>query len=94
LAHLKDPVKSLTVCNTIFDYETTPFLACDNVSVVLPNANVDANFRVEGVEYVVDSKVQELNVTLELGRVAPLLADWVYALRSKVNQVNRLKVAR
>ena len=94
LAHLKDPAESLTVSSTVIDYGTTPFLACDNVSVVLPNENVDANFRVDSAEYVVDAKVQELTVTLELGRVAPLLADWVYALRSKVNQVNRLKVAR
>jgi hypothetical protein len=49
--------------------------------MVLPNENVDANFRVNSAEYVVDAKVQELTVTLELGRVAPLLADWVYTLR-------------
>ena len=44
-------------------------------------------------EYFVDAKTQELEVTLELGREVPLLADWVHALRSKVIQVNRYKVA-
>jgi len=36
----------------------------------------------------------ELEITIPLGREKSLLADYVYALRSKVNQVNRYKVAR
>ena len=94
LAQLKDPAESLTISSTVIDYGTTPLLACDNIAVVLPNENVDANFRVDSAEYEVDAKVQELTLTLELGRVAPLLADWVYALRSKVNQVNRYKISK
>jgi hypothetical protein len=86
--------ESLTINSSVINYGATLFLAGDRMHVALPNENVDADFQVVSAEYVVDAKVQELTVTLELGRETPLLADWVYALRSKVNQVNRLKVAR
>ena len=94
LAQLKDPAESLTISSTVIDYGNSPPLAADKISVALPNENVDADFRVVSAEYFVDVKTQELEVTLELGREAPLLADWVCALRSKVNQVNKYKVAR
>ena len=39
-------------------------------------------------------KLRDIEVSLELGREKSLLADYVYALRSKVDRVNRYKVAR
>ncbi len=40
-----------------------------------------------------DGETQELSIKLELGREAPMLADYMYALRSKVEKVNRVKAA-
>jgi hypothetical protein len=45
-----------------------------------------------------DAKLQKMvkraEVTLELCREAPLLADYVYALRSKTDSLSRYKAAR
>jgi hypothetical protein len=45
-----------------------------------------------------DVKVQKMvkraEVTLELGREPPQLADYVFALRSKLDHVSRYKTAR
>jgi hypothetical protein len=61
---------------------------------VLPNENINGNFRILSAEYRVKAETGELEVTLELGREKALLADYVYALRSKVNHLNRYKTAR
>jgi hypothetical protein len=94
LAHLKNPAEYLTVKSTVIDYGNTPLLPGDKIHVTLPNENVDADFRIESVEYYVDAKTQTLEVTLELGREQPLLADYLYALRSKTDHVSRYKIAR
>ena len=94
LASMKDPAESLTIKSTVIDYGTTPILAGDTIHVNLPNENVDADFRVLSVEYSVDGAAQTLEVTLELGRQKPLLADYVYALRSKTSALSRYKVAK
>jgi hypothetical protein len=87
IAHYSTPAENLTVVSTVLDYGTSPLLAADKVHAVLPNENVDADFRTDYVEYSVDANVQTLSVTLALGRAKPLLADYMYALRSKVKQV-------
>jgi len=56
--------------------------------------NVDSDFRVLSVEYYVGAKTQALEITLKLGREQPLLADYLYALRSKTNSLSRHKIAR
>jgi hypothetical protein len=94
LAQLKDPAEYLTVTSTVIDYGTTPILPGDKIHVVLPNENVDADFRILTVEYVVDAKTQILEITMELGREVPLLADYLYALRSKSDHMSRHKIAR
>jgi len=94
LAHLKDPAEHLTVRSTVVDYGNTPVLAGDKIHVVLPNENVDGDFRVLNVEYFVDARTQTLELSLELGREKPLLADYLFALRSKTNSLSRYKVAR
>jgi hypothetical protein len=85
LANQKDPAESLTVRSTVVDYGGSPILAGDKVHIVLPNEGVDANFRVLSAEYNVDAGTQTLETVLELGREAPMLADYVYALRSKTD---------
>jgi hypothetical protein len=94
LAQLKDPAEYITIRSTVIDYGTTPPLAADKIHVTLPNENVDSDFRIETVEYRVDAKTQTLEITLELGKVPPLLADYMYALRSKTDHLSRHKIAR
>ncbi len=94
LANLKDPAESLTLQSSVLDFGASPVLAGDVVHVVLPVEGVEADFRVLSVEYRVDGKAQTLDVTLELGREAPLLADYVYALRAKTDSLSRYKAAR
>jgi hypothetical protein len=94
LAERKDPAEYITVTSTVIDYGTTPLLPGDKIHVTLPNENVDADFRILNVEYYVDAKTQTLEITLELGREVPLLADYIYALKSKTDHVSRYKITR
>ena len=94
LAHLKDPAEYLTLRSTVIDYGSTPLLPGDKIHVTLPNENLDTDFRILSVEYYVDAKTQALEITLELGREQPLLADYLYALRSKTDHLSRHKIAR
>lgn len=94
LAHLKDPAEYLTVRSTVIDYGSNPLLAGDKITVVLPNENVNSDFRILSVEYFVDAKTQTLEITLKLGRELPLLADYLYALRSKQDHLSRHKIGR
>jgi len=90
LAHLKDPVECLTIKSTVIDYGTTPLLPGDKIHVTLPNENVNADYRIISVEYYVDAKTQTLEITLELGKEIPLLADYLYGLRSTTVTVEKL----
>jgi hypothetical protein len=94
LASMKDPSEYITLKSTVIDYGNTPLFPADTVAVSLPNENINGNFRILIAEYHVKAETGELEVTLELGREKALLADYVYALRSKVDRVNRYKVAR
>ncbi len=94
LANLQDPAETLTVKSTVFDYGTTPILAGDKIHVTLPNEGINSDFRVLSAEYNVNGKTQVLDTTLQLGREKPLLADYVYALRSRTNHLSRYKTAK
>jgi hypothetical protein len=94
LNHLKDPAEHLIIKSTVIDYETTPLLPGCKIHVTLPNENVDADFRILNAEYHVDARQQTLEMTLELGREQPLLADYLCALRSKSSHLSRHKIAR
>jgi hypothetical protein len=94
LSYLKDPAESLTLKSTVVDYGNAPVLAGDTVHVVLPNENVDDDFRVLSAEYLADARTQSLELTLNLGREQPLLADYLFALRSKTDHLSRHKVSR
>jgi hypothetical protein len=90
LAYYKDAAESLTVKSTILDYGSTPILPGDTVHITFPNENVDGDYRVDTVEYYVDGKEQTLEVTFELGKVSPQLADYLYGMRSKTINVEKL----
>lgn len=90
LDHLKDPKEFLTIKSTIIDYGTNPILAGDKIHVSLPNENVDSDFRIVSVEYHVIAETQTLEITLELGKQKPLLADYLYGLRSTTITAEKL----
>ncbi|MCW8889018.1 MAG: hypothetical protein OQK25_08145 [Gammaproteobacteria bacterium] len=69
-------------------------LAGDKAHVELPNEGVDGDFRILSAEYFADAKTQTLETVLELGREQPLLADYVFQLKSKTNSLSRYKLAR
>ncbi len=98
LAQLKDPAEHLHLVSNLLDYGTSPILAADKVHVHLPNENVDADFRVESAEYhVFKERVMELEITLELGRENPKLADFLYGLRChspNVEKLSRTKIGK
>jgi hypothetical protein len=94
LASLKDSAEQLTLRSTVVDYGTTPLLPGDKVHVALPNEGVDGDFRILSAEYYVDGKTQTLETLLELGREQPLLADYMFSLKSKTDSLSRYKLAR
>jgi hypothetical protein len=94
LTQLKTPAERLTARSTVVDYGSSPLLPGDTVHVALPNEGVNADFRIANIEYTVDARTQTLETVLELGREAPLLADYVFALRSKTDHLSRHKTAR
>jgi hypothetical protein len=90
LDYFKAPAEYLTLRTTVLDYGNAPLLPGDKVYVYLPNENVSGYFRIESVEYYVDAKTQTLEVTLELGRAPPLLADYLYGTRATTVTVEKL----
>lgn len=94
LANLKASTEQLTLRSTVIDYGATPLLPGDTVHVVLPNEDIDGDFRILNVEYNVDAKTQTLETVLELGREQPLLADYVFRLKNKTDRLSRYKLAR
>ncbi|MEM2971523.1 MAG: hypothetical protein QW270_03775 [Candidatus Bathyarchaeia archaeon] len=97
LAHLKDPAEYIVVRSTVLDYGNTPILPGDKIYIQLPNEGISGYYRVETAQYYVDAKTQTLEVTLELGKAPPLLADYLYGLRSTtvtVEKLSRTKLGR
>lgn len=97
LDYLKDPAEYLKVTSNVIEYENSPILAADMVHVKLPNENIDSTYRVESAEYYVEAKTQTFQVTLELGKVPPQLADYLYGLRRftvNVENLSRTKLGK
>ena len=94
LAHLKDPAEYITLRSNVVDYGTNPILPGDKIHVTLPNENIDADYRIISVEYRVIAAEQMLEITLELGKEPSLLADYLYALRSKTGSLARTKAGK
>jgi hypothetical protein len=92
--YLSGPAEYIKVTSDVIDYGTTPILAGDRIWVTLPNENVDGYYRVVSVEYHLRAMDQTLEITLELGKEPMLLADYLYALRSKTGSLSRYKIGR
>jgi len=92
--HLSSPAEYIRVVSGVIDYGTTPILAGDRIWVTLPNENVDGYYRAVSVEYRLIAETQTLETTLELGREPPLLADYLYSLRTKTGSLARYKIGR
>jgi len=90
LDHLSEPAEFLTVRTTCLDYGTNRLLPGDKIHVTLPNENIDSDFRIITVEYRVIASEQTLEITLELGKEKPLLADYLYGLRATTVTVEKL----
>ncbi len=94
LASTKDASEYISLKSTVIDYGNIPLFPADTIAISLPNENINTSFRILSAEYRIKAKNGELEISLELGREKALLADYVYALRSKVDRVNRYKIAR
>jgi hypothetical protein len=93
-SHLSQPAEYIKVTSDVIDYGTTPILAADRIWLTLPNESVDGYYRVISVEYRLIAETQTLETTLELGKEPPLLADYLYALRTKTGSLARYKIGR
>ena len=91
LAHLENPAETITVRSTVIDYGTATLLPGDKIHVALPNENIDADYHIISAEYNVKAATQTLEVVLELGKEAPLLADYLYTLQSRSSSLARYK---
>ena len=94
LSSLKDPALNLLLRSTVIDFGSKPILAGDVLHVELPLEGIDANFRVQTIEYRVIAATQTLEVTLELGKETLLLADYMYSLKSRTDSLCRYKAPR
>lgn len=91
LAYLKDPAEHLHIVSSVMDYGTSPIKAGDKVHAELPTEGVNSDFRVESVEYRVPKEDStKLEITLELGKEPPHLADYLYGLRTHTPNVEKL----
>jgi hypothetical protein len=91
LSHLEGPAESITLRSTVIDYGVDVLLPADKVHVTLPNENIDADYRINSVEYRMTAASQTLELVLELGKETPLLADYLYTLRSRSDSLSRYK---
>ena len=94
LAYMKDPSEYVTLKSTVIDFGTTPLLPADMISISLPNENAYGSYRILNVEYHFRADTQELEITLNLGHEKPLLADYLYVIRSKLGAINRYKATK
>jgi hypothetical protein len=92
--NLSSAAECIRAVSDVVDYGTTPILAGDRVWVTLPNENVDGYYRVIGIEYRIIAETQTLETTLELGKEPPLLADYLYSLKSRTGSLARYKIGR
>ena len=91
LSYLKDPAEHLHIVSTVLDYGTSPIKAGDKVHAELPTEGVNSDFRVESAEYRVPKEdPTNLEITLELGKEPPHLADYLYGLRTHTPNVEKL----
>ena len=93
LAYLKSPAVYLTVTSTLIDYGNSPILAADKVYVPI----LAAWFRVDSIDYHVESSTQTLELTINFEKEPPQLADYLYGLRTftvNVEKLSRTKLGK
>ncbi|HML03039.1 MAG TPA: hypothetical protein VK487_06660 [Candidatus Bathyarchaeia archaeon] len=94
--------KSFTLKTTVLDYGTDIIQGGDTITLNLPNIGIsNGSYRVDSCEYYIDQTLKDpcLEVTLSVGKVSPLLADYMMALRGvkgygSVEKLNRTKQPR
>jgi hypothetical protein len=91
LSYLKDPAEYITLRSDVISLQSGRLLPGDKTHVSLPNENIDADYRILTVEYYLIAKEQTLEVTLELGKEPPLLANIMSNLCSKTDDLSRNK---
>jgi hypothetical protein len=91
--YLSSPAEYIRVVSDVIDYGTTPILAADRIWATLPNENVDGYYKVIP-EYRLIAETQTLEVTLEMGKEPLMLADYLYALRSKTGSLSKYKIGK
>lgn len=82
LDHLSLPAEVITLRSSILDYGEEHLLSGDKILVLLPNENVDADYRMESIDFDAKARDHSLVITLRVGKERPLLADYLYGLRS------------
>jgi hypothetical protein len=92
--HLSTPSTYIRLVSDVIDFGTMPILAGDRIWVTLPNENVDSYYRVTNVEYRLIAETQTFETVLELGTEPPLLADYLYTLRTRTGNLARYKIGR
>jgi hypothetical protein len=94
--YYKDLAKSFTLKTTVLDYGTNIIQGGDTVTLKLPNIGINGSYRVDSCEYYIDQTQKDpcLEVTLSVGKVSPLLADYMIALRSVKGSGSVEKLAR
>jgi hypothetical protein len=100
--YYKDLAKSFTLKSTVLDYGMSIIQGGDTVTLNLPNIGIsNGSYRVDSCEYYIDQTQKDpcLEVTLSVGKVSPLLADYMMALRGvkgygSVEKLNRTKQPR
>jgi len=90
LDFFKSPAEYIVAKSTVLDYGATPILAGDKIPLELPNENVNGDYPIETAEYTLYAETQTLEVVLELEKVPPMIADYLYGLRTTTVNVEKL----
>jgi hypothetical protein len=95
LDYYRNPVETIVAKSSVLDPANNRFLPGDKITVSLPKENIsNAVYRIESVEHYFNGKDNEWITTLTLGKMQPLLADYLYSLRVKTDVLAKLKLAK
>ncbi len=92
LAFLKDPDLFITVKSSLFSYNDSAILPGDSIKTWLSDAGIsDTWLRVDTIEYIIpDGQTDRLEIKIDLERVHPQMADYLYGLRTFTVNVEKL----
>lgn len=72
---------------------TAPLLPSDSVHIVLPKEGVNGDSRILSAKQNVDAKTHVLETVMKLRREKPLLAEYLFSLKSKTYSLSRYNLA-